>query len=248
MGAHIVRIIARVDVKNGFVIKGIHLEGLRKVGDPKVLLKNYYEQGMDEILLLDAVASLYDRNNLFDLLESACEEIFIPITIGGGLRTLDDVRKALLAGADKVAINTAAVKNPRIISEIAESYGSQCVVASIEAKKISPNNWEAYIDNGREKTGLDVIEWAKKLQNLGAGEIILTSIDQEGTKNGFDIELIKAVNSHVTIPVIASGGMGALSHINKLCAKTKPSAIACASVLHYKILSAEALAQHVKTI
>lgn len=242
------RIIARVDVKNGYVIKGIHLEGLRKLGDPKDFLKKYYEQGVDEIILMDAVASLYDRNNLFDLLETACEEIFIPVTIGGGLRTLSDVRRALLSGADKVAINTAAVKSPQFISEVAESYGSQCIVASIEAKKISTNKWEAYIDNGREKTGLDVIEWAQKLQALGAGEIMITSIDQEGTKNGFDIQLVKAVNDRVTIPVIASGGMGALSHISELCAETKPSAIACASVLHYGTLTMRSLKHHSETI
>ncbi|OGT25430.1 MAG: imidazole glycerol phosphate synthase cyclase subunit [Gammaproteobacteria bacterium RIFCSPLOWO2_02_FULL_42_14] len=239
------RIIARVDVKNGFVIKGIHLEGLRKLGDPKLFLKKYYERGADEIILMDAVASLYDRNNLFDLLKSACEEIFIPVTIGGGLRTLADVKKALLSGADKIAINTAAIKSPKFISEIANSYGSQCVVASIEAKKINSNRWEAYIDNGREKTGLDVLEWATKLQTLGAGEIMLTSIDQEGTKNGFDIELIKAINDGVTIPVIACGGMGALSHIDSLCCETTPSAIACASVLHYDILTMQSIRERI---
>lgn len=244
----IMRVIARIDVKNEFVIKGIHLEGLRKLGDPKTFLKKYYEQGADEILLMDAVASLYNRNNLFNLLESACEEIFIPVTIGGGLRTLSDVRQALLVGADKVAINTAAIKSPKLISDIADSYGSQCVVASIEAKKTAPGKWEAYIDNGREKTGLDVLMWAQELQSLGAGEIIVTSIDQEGTKNGFDVELIKAVHESVTIPVIASGGMGKLSHIDTLHEKVKPSAIACASVFHYEIVTIQSIIDHIKKI
>ena len=229
------RVIARLDVKNESVIKGIHLEGLRKIGDPNELALQYYLQGADEIIFMDAVASLYDRNNLFSIIRKACEDILIPITIGGGLRTMEDVKTALLAGADKIAINTAAVKRPAFISEVAEKYGSQCVVASIEAKKIG-NHWEAYIDNGREKTGLEVLDWAIKLQALGAGEILLTSVDQEGTRQGFDISLIKSINEAVSIPVIACGGAGTDLHFKQLIQETCPSAIALASVLHYNLM------------
>lgn len=228
------RLIARLDVKNGYVIKGIHLEGLRKVGDPQSLALGYYEQGVDEIIFMDAVASLYDRNHLFGIIEQACEQIFVPITIGGGLRTLKNVGQALMAGADKVSINTAAVHNPNFITDVALKYGSQCVVASVEAKR-SGDHWEAYIDNGREKTNIDVVEWVAKLEQAGAGEILLTGIDNEGTKKGFDVDLIKAVNEMVTIPVIASGGCGKTSDIANLLEVTPVSAVAIASLFHYKI-------------
>jgi len=223
-----------LDVKNEFVIKGIHLEGLRKVGDPNLLAKKYYDGGIDEIVIMDAVASLYDRNNLFHVIETACREVFVPLTLGGGLRSVRDVEKALMAGSDKVAINTAAARRPEFITELAKTYGSQCVVASIEAKR-NATSWEAYVDNGRNRTGLDVIEWAKRLESLGAGEILLTSVDQEGTKKGFDIELSSRVNSAVTIPVICSGGWGAADQLDKLMAKTRPSAVAAASLLHYNL-------------
>ncbi len=227
------RLIARLDVKNEFVIKGIHLEGLRKIGDPNELARRYYQQGIDEIVFMDAVASLYDRNNLFEVIEAACRDVFIPITLGGGLRSLGDIEAALKAGADKVAINTAAVRNPGLIAEAARHFGSQCIVASIEAKKQASDDWEAYIDNGREKTGIEVTGWTKKLQDLGAGEIFLTSIDREGTRRGFDLQLSKAVNEAVSIPVIASGGCGRPDHITALADVTAPSAVALASVLHY---------------
>lgn len=230
------RVISRIDIKNEFVIKGIHLEGLRKVGNPNEMALRYYQQGVDEILFMDAVASLYDRNNLFHIVEAACKDIFIPITMGGGIRTLDDINQCLQSGADKVAINTAAVRNPAIIQQASLRFGNQCIVASIEAKRVG-NSWEAYIDNGREPTQLNVLEWAKKLETLGAGELLITSIDKEGTKKGFDNQLIAAVNEIVSIPVIACGGLGKLTDFAALFSAAQPSAIACASVLHYDLCS-----------
>lgn len=234
------RVIARLDVKNQFVIKGVHLEGLRKVGDPNQLAKAYYEAGIDEIVFIDAVASLYNRNNLFSVIQKASEEVFVPITIGGGLRSLADVEQALDAGADKVALNTAAIREPELIQKVAKQYGSQCVVASVQAKRTA-NGWEAYIETGREKTGIQVLDWVKRLQDLGAGELLLTSIDQEGTKSGFDVQLVEAVNKVVSIPVVVSGGYGQPRHVQELLEFTVPSGICFASVLHYKLTSVEAL-------
>jgi cyclase len=228
-----VRVISRLDVKNDYVIKGIHLEGLRKVGDPIELAQEYYRQGIDEIIFMDAVASLYGRNNLFDVIKRACKEVFIPITIGGGIRSLSDMEQALKAGADKIALNTAAIKNPIIVREASRVYGAQCIIGSIEAKKKGPNYWEAYFDNGREESGIDALEWAKRLESLGAGELLVTSIDQEGTKKGFDINLIKAISDAVSIPVIASGGAGREEHIMNLGLETSAKGIAVASLLHY---------------
>lgn len=227
------RLIARLDIKNEYVIKGIHLEGLRKVGDPNELARAYYEQGIDEIVFMDAVASLYDRNNLFHIIEAACRDVFVPIAVGGGLRTVEDVSNALGAGADKVVINTGAVRNIRLIEEIAHRFGSQCLVGSIEAKK-RDSGWKVYIDNGREPTNLEVIDWARTLQEAGVGEILLTSVDQEGTGRGFDVELVKQVNAAVSRPLIVSGGYGKPAHLDTLLANTQPSAVAFASVLHYQ--------------
>jgi cyclase len=238
------RLIARLDVKNDFVIKGIHLEGLRKVGNPNQLAKDYYEAGIDEIAFIDAVASLYDRNNLFSVIRKASEEVFVPITIGGGLRNLADVEQALDAGADKVAINTAAIRNPKLVEEVAARYGSQCVMASVQAKRHG-SGWEAYTETGREKTGVSVLEWVRQLQDLGAGELLLTSVDQEGTKAGFDVPLVRAVNEVVTIPVIASGGYGRPEQLIKLFREVRPSALCFASVLHYKHTTVGALRQAV---
>jgi len=227
------RIIARLDIKNEHVIKGIHLEGLRKVGNPNEMARAYYEQGVDEIVFMDAVASLYDRNNLFHIIEKACVDVFVPIAVGGGLRSIEDVSQALGAGADKVVINTGAVRNIRLIEEIAHKFGSQCLIGSIEAKKFN-SGWKVYIDNGREPTNLGLIEWALKLQEAGVGEILLTSVDQEGTERGFDVELITEVNENIARPLIVSGGYGKTEHLKLLLSKTKPSAVAFASVLHYQ--------------
>jgi len=207
------RLIARLDIKGPNLIKGVHLEGLRVIGSPNEHALRYYEQGADELVYMDIVASLYGRNSLADIVEKAARDVFVPMTVGGGIRSVDDATRLLRAGADKVAVNTAAVQNSVLILEIAKRFGSQCMVLSIEAKQIGADRWEAYTDNGRERTGLDVIEWVKKGVALGAGEILLTSVDREGTKKGFDTRLIRAVTDVVSVPVIASGGMGEPAHV-----------------------------------
>jgi len=232
-----IRIIARIDVKNEYVIKGIHLEGLRKVGNPNELAKKYYDDGIDEIVFMDAVAAYYDRNSLSEIIQKACTDVFVPITVGGGIRNLDDIQIALNSGADKVAINTQAINTPEFITQASKVYGSQCIVSSIVAKKISDNKWEAYIDNGREPTGRDVVEWAKEIEKLGAGEIMLTSIDKEGTKKGFDVELNNEVSKVVSIPIISSGGMKNSDDAVELLLNSNTDAIATASALHYNLES-----------
>ncbi len=235
------RIIARLDIKNEYVIKGIHLEGLRKVGNPNELAKKYYEQGIDEIIFMDAVAAYYDRNSLSEIIKEASKDIFVPITVGGGIRKIEDIQEALNAGADKVAINTQAIRNPEFIKDASKVFGSQCIVSSIVAKRIAPNRWEAFVENGREPTGIDVIEWAKKVETLGAGEIMLTSIDKEGTKKGFDLELNAAVSSVVTIPLIASGGAGKEKDIVDVLHIQGINALALASTLHYNLVQVDSL-------
>lgn len=228
------RLIARLDIKNEWVIKGIHLEGLRKVGSPLDLAQKYYDAGVNEIVFMDAVASLYDRNGLYPIIQAACREVFAPIAVGGGIRNLDDVSRALDSGADKVVVNTAAVRDIGLIEAIAHRYGAQCCIGSIEAKRRPGGGWTAYIDNGREPTGLDVVEWTARLQEAGAGEILLTSVDQEGTRRGFDVELFEAVSDATTCPLIVSGGYGVPDHLHRLCRRSRPSAVAVASVLHYQ--------------
>jgi cyclase len=226
------RLIVRLDIKNGIVIKGIHLEGQRRIGDPIALAQKYYAQAVDEILLMDSVASLYGRSNLFHTISEACKTVFVPITMGGGIRAIEDVEHALAAGADKVAVNSALVSEPILAERIAAIYGSQCLVGSIEAKRHG-YGWEAYVSNGREPTGLDVVEWAKELEQRGAGELLVTSVDQEGTQRGFDVELYAAVEAAVRIPVVASGGAGKLEHLQQLDARTQLQGVAIASLLHY---------------
>lgn len=228
-----VRLIARLDIKGPNLIKGIHLEGLRIVGDPQEYARRYYEACADELVYMDIVASLYGRNSLTEIIKRAAQDIFIPMTVGGGVRSVDDARDLLRAGADKVAINTAAIRRPELITEISRRFGSQCMVLSIEAKRIAENKWEAYTDNGRERTGLDVLEWAQKGCELGAGEIMLTSVDQEGTRKGFDLALVKAVAGSVPIPVIASGGMGTPEHLVQVVQEGLADAVAMADILHY---------------
>ncbi len=232
-----VRLIARLDIKSPNLIKGVHLEGLRKIGDPQQFARAYYADGADEIIYMDIVASLYNRNSLSELVRRTAEQVFIPITVGGGLRSLDDVEMALRSGADKVAINTGAVARPELITEVANRFGSQCMVLSIEAKRNGKGAWEAYTDNGREHTGLDVVSWARRAVELGTGEILLTSVDQEGTRKGFDIELTRAVSAAVRVPVIASGGMGSLDHLIDVIRTGQADAVAMADVLHYKRMS-----------
>ena len=231
-----IRLIPRLDIKGPNLIKGIHLEGLRVVGDPQEHARRYYEQGADELIYMDIVASLYGRNSLKDIISRTARDVFIPLTVGGGVRSVDDVRELLRAGADKVAINTAAVKRPELITEVSQAFGSQCMVLSIEAKRRSGGGWEAFTDNGREHTQIDVLEWARRGVALGAGEILLTSVDQEGTRKGFDVELVRAVSDACSVPVIASGGMGAITHLEDVCMRGKANAVAVADVIHYKRL------------
>lgn len=226
------RLIARLDIKGENLIKGINLEGLRVLGAPNDFAVRYYEEGIDEILYMDAVASLYGRNGLMELISVATQNIFVPLTAGGGIRTVEDAQSVLRAGADKVALNTAAICSPLIISELADKFGSQCVVISIEAKKNPSGGWQAYIENGRQPTGIDVTEWAVKVEELGAGEILLTSIDQEGTRKGMDLDLISSVIKNVAIPVIASGGVGEPSHSVEAFWEGA-DAVAVADCLHY---------------
>ncbi len=234
-----IRIIARLDIKGPNLIKGIRFEGFRVIGNPQDFAREYYEQGIDEIIYIDTVASLYNRISLYDLLDKTSKNVFIPITAGGGIKTIDHVNKLLRAGADKVAINTGAVRNPKLISDVAKRFGSQCMVLSIEAKKQGPNKWESYTDNGREHSNKDVIDWAKEGAKLGAGEILLTSVDNDGTCKGFDFDLIENVSQNVSIPVIASGGMGKVDDLINVIDKSKADAVAIAHMLHYKKCSIE---------
>ena len=233
------RLIARLDIKGANLIKGIHLEGLRVVGDPQIHAAKYYQDGADEIVYMDTVASLYGRNNLVDVVSRATEHVFVPITVGGGIRSVEDARTLLRAGADKIAINTAAIKDPKLISQLSDVWGSSTIVLSIEAKKTGDNKWEAYTDNGRERTGLDVAQWAETGAKLGAGEIFVTSVDQEGTRKGFDCELVAEITKRVEIPVIASGGFGSLDHLSQLVKTSKPTWVAIADSLHYNRYSFE---------
>lgn len=229
-----IRIIPRLDIKGTNVIKWVHLECLKIVGNPKEMAAKYYNDGADEIIYMDIVASLYGRKNLINIVAKAAQNIFIPLTAGGGIRSLQDIKDILRAGADKVAINTYAVKNPLFITKAAKAFGSQCIVGSIEAKRIESGKWEAFTDNGRERTGLDVIRWAQKLEKLGAGEILITSIDKEGTAKGFDLELIKKVSETVNIPVIACGGAGGPKDIYDAINLGTIDAIAASHIFHYQ--------------
>jgi cyclase len=215
----------------------VHLEGLRVLGKPERFARYYYEHGADELVYMDVVASLYGRNSLLDIVERTSKEIFMPLTVGGGLRSLDDIRTVLRAGADKVALNTAAIRRPELIEEAAKRFGSSTIVISIEAKKQANGTYEAYTDNGRIKTGVDVFDWAVRAAELGAGEILLTSIDQEGTGHGFDLALTRHVAESVSIPVIACGGAGKLDHLSEVIHTGKADAVSFASMLHYKYIA-----------
>tara|TARA_B100000900_G_C20462624_1_gene667939 strand:+ start:15 stop:860 length:846 start_codon:yes stop_codon:yes gene_type:complete len=228
-----VRIIPRLDVKGSSLVKGIHFEGLRVLGNPNNFAKYYYDSGADEILYVDVVASLFERNSLSDIISSTAKEIFIPVTVAGGVRTLSDIHNILRSGADKISLNTAAINNPRFIKEASLKYGSSTIVVSIEAVKDSDGKYYAYTDNGREWTGVEVLEWVRKVEELGAGEIIISSIDKEGTGEGYDIELTRMVSESVSIPVIAHGGAGHPNDILDVIVKGKADAVSVASILHY---------------
>ncbi len=227
------RVIAKLDIKGPNLVKGIHLEGLRVMGKPEEFSRDYYEHGIDELIYMDVVASLYDRNSIHDLISRTAKNIFIPLTVGGGLRSIEDIHDVLRAGADKVSLNTAVVKNPELINQAAHYFGSSTIVVSIEAIKQPDGTYEAFIDNGREETGKEVLAWAKEAAALGAGEIVITSVDQEGTGRGYDIELTKAVANAVDVPVIASGGAGSMDHVADVLTKGQADAVAIASVFHY---------------
>ena len=231
------RLIARMDIKGANLIKGIHLEGLRVIGSPNEHALRYYHDGADELIYMDCVASLYGRNSLGALVQQTAHDVFVPMTVGGGIRSADDATSLLRSGADKVAVNTAAIARPALITEIARRFGSQCMVLSIEAKQVGPDRWEAYTDNGRERTGLDVVEWVKRAVSLGAGEVLLTSVDREGTRKGFDVRLVNAVTQEVTVPVIASGGMGKPEDLVEVVNAGGADAVAMADILHYRRLS-----------
>jgi len=230
---HSIRLIPRLDIKGDNLVKGIHLEGLRVLGKPEVFAKYYYEQGADELMYQDVVASLYGRNSLTDIISKTAREIAIPLTVGGGLRTLEDMRNILCAGADKVALNTSAMADPSFISHAANALGSSTIVVSIEAIREPNGRYLAYTDNGREYTGRDVFEWAEQAVEYGAGELIITSVDREGTGEGFDLELIRGIADRVSVPVVAHGGAGRPSDaVDAVSAGA--DAICLASVLHYK--------------
>ncbi len=230
------RVIPRIDIKGPNVVKGIHLEGLRVLGAPEAFSRYYYENGADEIIYMDVVASLYGRNSLLDMISKTAEHVFVPITVGGGLRSVSDISAVLMSGADKVCLNTAAIKTPSLISEAVDKFGSSTVIVAIEVIQQKGGEYLAFVDNGRERTGIEVKDWAKKVQDLGAGEILLTSIDREGTGKGFDIELINQIMGEVNIPIIAHGGAGNKEHITNVVKKTNCDAVSIASVLHYETM------------
>lgn len=232
-----IRIIPRLDIKGPNLVKGIHLEGLRVLGKPEDFAKLYYEQGADELIYQDTVASLYQRNSLTEIITRTAKNIFIPLTVGGGLRTLDDINRVLRAGADKVAINTAAINNPDFITEASRVFGSSTIVVAVETMKQPDHSYLAYTDNGREYTGIEVISWVKEAEDRGAGEILLTSIEKEGTGNGFDLEIIKKVSDCIKVPVIAHGGAANDFHIAEAINDSGADAVAIASMLHYAALN-----------
>lgn len=231
------RIIPCLDVDNGRVVKGVQFVDIRDAGDPVEIAKRYDEQGADEITFLDITATAHDRDTIVHVVEQVADQVFIPLTVGGGIRELADIRRMLNAGADKVGINSAAVKCPEFVKEAAEKFGSQCIVVAIDAKKVSaegePNKWEIFTHGGRKGTGINAVEWAKKMVDYGAGEILLTSMDRDGTKIGFDLELTRAISDAVHVPVIASGGVGELEHLVKGVTEGHAEAVLAASIFHF---------------
>lgn len=242
------RIIPCLDVDNGRVVKGVQFVDIRDAGDPVEVARRYDREGADEITFLDITASSDDRETIVHMVEHVAEQVFIPLTVGGGIRKFEDVRRMLNAGADKVAINTAAVFNPEFVKEASERVGSQCIVVAIDAKKVSQegeeNRWEIFTHGGRKPTGLDAIEWAKKMVDYGAGEILLTSMDRDGTRAGFDLELTAAISDAVSVPVIASGGVGNLEHLAEGVLQGKADAVLAASIFHFAEYSVEQAKQH----
>ncbi len=239
------RIIPCLDVKEGRVVKGVNFVNLIDAGDPVENAKVYDEQGADELVFLDITASYEKRNIMIDVVKRTAEQVFMPLTVGGGVRNIEDIRNLLNAGADKVSINTAAVKNPKIVEEGARIFGSQCIVVAIDAKR-KGNSWEVYTHGGRTPTGIDAVEWAKEVSDLGAGEILLTSMDRDGTKSGYDIELTRTISEAVPIPVIASGGAGKKEHFYEGFVEGKADAVLAASVFHFREISIPELKGYLK--
>ena len=230
------RIIPCLDVTSGRVVKGVNFVELRDAGDPVEIARRYDEQGADELTFLDITASSDDRDLLLQVIESVAAQVFIPLTVGGGVRKVEDVRRLLNAGADKVSINTSAVQNPQLVADASGRFGSQCIVVAIDAKRVG-GHWEVFTHGGRRPTGLDVVEWARKMQRMGAGEILLTSMDRDGTREGFDIPLTKAVSDAVDVPVIASGGVGNLDHLADGVQKGGADAVLAASIFHFGVFT-----------
>jgi cyclase len=231
-----VRIIPRLDIKGPNLVKGIHLEGLRVLGKPADFAKYYYEEGADELMFMDVVASLYERNSLHDIISETAKKIFIPITVGGGLRSISDIKEVLRVGADKVCLNTAVIKNPNLIKDASRMFGSSTIVVAIEAIKEPDGRYLAYTDNGREYTGVDVIEWAQQVDELGAGEIVITSVDREGTGQGFDLELVSKISNLISIPIIAHGGAGKQDDVVDLLKQGNVSSAMISSMFHYQFI------------
>lgn len=239
------RIIPCLDVRDGKVVKGINFVGIKEVGDPVECAKEYNRQGADEIVFLDITATHEGRGTMLDVVSRTAKEVFIPLTVGGGINSLEDFKQTLRAGADKVSINSAAVRNPQLIQEAADCFGTQCVVVAIDAKRVD-GSFHVVVNGGRIDTGLDAVEWAKKVVELGAGEILLTSMDTDGMKNGFDVELLNAVCNVVSVPVIASGGCGTLQHFSDVFEQTKADAALAASLFHYKELTVQEVKTHLE--
>ncbi len=227
------RIIPCLDVDNGRVVKGVQFVDIRDAGDPVEVAKRYDEQGADELTFLDITASSDDRDTMQHVVEAVASQVFIPLTVGGGIRSVDDIQRMLNAGADKLSINTAAVKDPEFVKRAADKFGSQCIVVAIDAKRVNESSWEVFTHGGRNPTGINAVEWAGKMAELGAGEILLTSMDRDGTRNGFDIELTRAISEAVPIPVIASGGVGTLEHLAEGINEGKADAVLAASIFHF---------------
>ena len=243
---HTKRIIPCLDVKAGRVVKGTNFVGLRDAGDPVELAATYDIEGADELVFLDITASVEERKAMLEVINKTAGEVFMPLTVGGGISTVDDIRNALRAGADKTSVNSAAVKNPQLIAEGAKLFGSQCIVLAIDARRCGENKWEVYVHGGRTPTGIDAIEWAKQGVALGAGEILLTSMDADGTKNGYDIPLTKAVSEAVNVPVIASGGAGKLEDFYEVLTEGGADAVLAASVFHYKTFTIQQVKEYLR--
>lgn len=240
------RIIPCLDVKDGRVVKGINFINLRDAGDPVENARIYNDEGADELVFLDITASYEKRKTIVSVVKRVAEEVFMPFTVGGGILTNDDIRELLNAGCDKVSINTAAVERPDFVKEASTRFGSQCIVVAIDAKRRAPSSWEVYVRGGRDATGIDAVQWAKKAQSLGAGEILLTSMDSDGTKDGYDVELTRAISEAVNIPVIASGGCGALEHFKEALTSGKADAALAASVFHFKEFSISQVKEYLR--